>query len=167
VEYVAVLKEWNDRHKRIREVRRVLDLVGLSDLAAKKVAKLSGGQKRRVGLAQALLGEPRILVLDEPTTGLDAASEAQVMTGLNRLIEGRTTILITHSTALACAADGVAYLTDGKVVEQGSPEKLLESDSAFRRLLRTQELLGRRPGTDNRPELVLVPGHADREAGNQ
>jgi ATP-binding cassette subfamily B protein len=128
---------------------------------------LSGGQRQRIGIARVLLRDPPVLVLDEPTTGLDAASEAQVMTGLNRLIEGRTTILITHSTALACAADEVAYLTDGKVVEQGSPEKLLESDSAFRRLLRTQELLGRRPGTDNRPELVLVPGHADREAGNQ
>ena len=63
----------------------MLDLVGLGDLAAKRVAKLSGGQRRRVGLAQALIGDPRILVLDEPTTGLDPAQRADLRRTLSAL----------------------------------------------------------------------------------
>jgi ATP-binding cassette, subfamily B, bacterial len=100
---------------------------------------LSGGQRQRIGIARVLLRDPPVLVLDEPTTGLDARSEAQVMTGLNRLIEGRTTILITHSTALARTADRVAVIAAGKVVEFDAPGRLLSRDSAFRRLTDTQQ----------------------------
>lgn len=100
---------------------------------------LSGGQRQRIGIARVLLRDPPVLVLDEPTTGLDAASEALVMAGLNRLIDGRTTILITHSTALARKADHVAVMAAGRVVEYGSPEQLLSDDSAFSRLTGTQQ----------------------------
>ena len=103
---------------------------------------LSGGQRQRIGIARVLLRDPPVLVLDEPTTGLDPASEALVMDGLNRLIEGRTTILITHSTALARSADRVAVMAGGRVVEYDAPERLLGTDSAFRRLTDTQERLG-------------------------
>ena len=102
---------------------------------------LSGGQRQRIGIARVLLRDPPVLVLDEPTTGLDAASEALVMAGLNRLIDGRTTILITHSTALARKADHVAVMAAGRVVEYGSPEQLLSNDSAFSRLTGTQQRL--------------------------
>jgi ABC-type multidrug transport system fused ATPase/permease subunit len=102
---------------------------------------LSGGQRQRIGIARVLLRDPPILVLDEPTTGLDAASEALVMAGLNRLIEGRTTILITHSTALARNADHVAVMAAGRVVEYDTPQRLLTRESAFRRLTGTQERL--------------------------
>ena len=102
---------------------------------------LSGGQRQRIGIARVLLRDPPVLVLDEPTTGLDAESEAQVMAGLNHLIEGRTTILITHSTALARSADHVAVMASGKVVEYDVPERLLGRDSAFRRLTGTQQRL--------------------------
>jgi ATP-binding cassette, subfamily B, bacterial len=102
---------------------------------------LSGGQRQRIGIARVLLRDPPILVLDEPTTGLDAGSEALVMAGLNRLIEGRTTILITHSTALARNADHVAVMAAGRVVEYDTPQRLLTRESAFRRLTGTQERL--------------------------
>ena len=102
---------------------------------------LSGGQRQRIGIARVLLRNPPVLVLDEPTTGLDAQSEAQVMAGLNRLVEGRTTILITHSTALARSADHVAVMSAGRIVEYDTPEALLGRDSAFRRLTGTQQRL--------------------------
>jgi len=99
---------------------------------------LSGGQRQRIGIARVLLRDPPVIVLDEPTTGLDTESEVQVMAGLQRLIEGRTTILITHSMALARTADHVAVMAAGQVVEYDTPQRLLSRDSAFRRLARTQ-----------------------------
>jgi ATP-binding cassette subfamily B protein len=105
---------------------------------------LSGGQRQRIGIARVLLRNPPVLVLDEPTTGLDAESEAGVMASLDRLIEGRTTILVTHSTALARTADHVAVVASGRIVEYDTPQRLLDRDSAFRRLTSTQEQLGRR-----------------------
>ncbi len=126
IEYVAVLKEWNARDRRQREVRRVLDLVGLTDVATKKVAKLSGGQKRRVGLAQSLLGDPRILVLDEPTTGLDPAQRADLRRTLS-VVGGQCAVLLsTHQTEdVAALCERVVVLSDGKVHFDGSVTDLV------------------------------------------
>jgi ABC-type multidrug transport system fused ATPase/permease subunit len=88
---------------------------------------LSGGQRQRIGLARTLVRDPRILVLDEPTTGLDAASEAQVIAGLGALMSHRTTILMTHSMLLAANADQVVVLDAGKIVAQGPPDEVLAS----------------------------------------
>jgi ATP-binding cassette, subfamily B, bacterial len=79
---------------------------------------LSGGQRQRIAIARALLRDPSVLVLDEPTTGLDAVSETQVMDGLRLLMRGRTTLLITHSPALARTADHVIVLECGRVKQQ-------------------------------------------------
>ena len=143
VEYVAVLKEWNDRRRRAREVRRVLDLVGLSDLAAKKVSKLSGGQKRRVGLAQALIGEPRILVLDEPTTGLDPVQRADLRRTLS-VAGGRGAVLLsTHQTEdVAALCERVIVLADGRVRFDGAVDDLVAAAAG-------QVWLADDPGTDS------------------
>src|SRR4051794_23784229 len=105
---------------------------------------LSGGQRQRIGIARVLLRDPPILVLDEPTTGLDAASEAQVMDGLSALMRGRTTILITHSMALARAADRVIVVEAGRISQEGTPDELLAVPGAFRRLAAEQGLVPRR-----------------------
>ncbi len=126
VEYVAVLKEWNDRNRRIREVRRVLELVGLTDLATRKIAKLSGGQKRRVGLAQSLLGDPRILVLDEPTTGLDPVQRADLRRTLSVAGGHSAVLLSTHQTEdVAALCERVVVLVDGRARFDGVVTELV------------------------------------------
>ena len=77
---------------------------------------LSGGQRQRFGIARTLLRDPAVLVLDEPTTGLDSESQAHVLDGLRELMRGRTTILITHSHELAATADQIVEISGGRVV---------------------------------------------------
>ncbi len=122
-------------------------IAGLADgydtvLGAQGVG-LSGGQRQRIGIARVLLKNPPVLVLDEPTTGLDAASEATVMDSLEALMRGRTTVLITHSMALATKADRVVVIQDGRVTQDAAPQELLGQPGLFRRLAREQGLLGR------------------------
>ena len=126
VEYVAVLKEWNDRDRRLREVRRVLDLVGLGELTTKRVSKLSGGQRRRVALAQALLGDPRLLVLDEPTTGLDPTQRADLRRTLSVLAGQCAVLLSTHQTEdVAALCERVVVLAGGTVRFDGAVTDLV------------------------------------------
>ena len=91
-----------------------------TDLGPQGVA-LSGGQRQRIGIARTLLRDPPILVLDEPTTGLDRASEDTVLAGLEILMRGRTTILITHSARLARTADRVVRLAGGRLTPAAAP----------------------------------------------
>jgi ABC-2 type transport system ATP-binding protein len=116
VDYMAVLKEWTARASRHDEVRRVLDLVDLGDLATKRLSALSGGQRRRVALAQALLGEPELLLLDEPTTGVDPEQRVTLRQVLSRAGERSTVLLSTHQTEdVAALCDRVVVLDGGRV----------------------------------------------------
>jgi ABC-2 type transport system ATP-binding protein len=124
LDYIAVLKEWRDTAARHRETRRVLDLVGLGDRGSMKVAKLSGGQRRRLGIAQALLGAPVLLVLDEPTTGLDPEQRASLRGLLSGL--GATVLIATHQTEdVSALCDRVLVIDDGSIRFDGSVADLL------------------------------------------
>jgi len=126
LEYVAVLKEWNDRERRSQEVRRVLEVVGLADRATVRIKRLSGGQRRRVGLAQALLGDPRLVVLDEPTTGLDPAQRADLRRTLSALGHRSTVLLSTHQTEdVAALCERVVVLAGGTVRFDGAVTDLV------------------------------------------
>jgi len=126
IEYVAVLKEWNDRERRSREVRRVLEAVGLADRASVRISRLSGGQRRRVGLAQALIGDPQLVVLDEPTTGLDPAQRADLRRTLSALGHRSTVLLSTHQTEdVAALCERVVVLADGAVRFDGAVTDLV------------------------------------------
>jgi ATP-binding cassette subfamily B protein len=101
--------------------------------------QLSGGQKQRVAIARALLKDPRILVLDEATSALDTESEALVKEALERLMRGRTTIIIAHRLSTVKDADRVLVIEKGQVVQQGAHRELLEDESGtYRRLVEHQ-----------------------------
>ncbi len=124
VDYIAVLKEWKDAAGRSAEVRRVLDLVHLGDRGAMKVSKLSGGQRRRLAIAQALIGRPELLVLDEPTTGLDPEQRASLR-GLLSGLAG-TVLISTHQTEdVSALCDRVLVIDDGVIQFDGTVPELL------------------------------------------
>lgn len=101
--------------------------------------QLSGGQKQRVAIARAILKDPSILLLDEATSALDAASERQVQEALDRLMEGRTTILVAHQLTTIRDANRIAVLKSGRVVEIGSHGSLLKNpDSIYKQLVNLQ-----------------------------
>jgi ABC-2 type transport system ATP-binding protein len=125
LDYVAILKEITDRRQRRREVRRVLDLVDLTDHAKTKVRKLSGGTRHRLGLAQALLGDPRLLVFDEPTVGMDPEQRMRFRALVSRLGETRTVVLSTHQTEdVSALCERVVVVHHGRVAFDGTPAGL-------------------------------------------
>ncbi|GGV47984.1 ABC transporter ATP-binding protein [Streptomyces griseoflavus] len=125
VDYVAILKELTDRTARHREVRRVLDEVGLGDVRGKRLKKLSGGMRQRVALAAALVGDPEFVVLDEPTVGLDPEQRMRFRELIAHAGEGRTVLLSTHQTEdVAMLCHRVVVLADGTVRFDGTPAEL-------------------------------------------
>ncbi|MEV4455651.1 ATP-binding cassette domain-containing protein [Microbispora sp. NPDC049633] len=122
LDYVAILKEMTDRRARHREVTRVLDEVGLGDRARTKTRKLSGGMRQRLALAQALLGGPDLLVLDEPTVGLDPEQRLRLRALVSRLGESRTVLLSTHQTEdVAALCERVVVMHGGRILFDGAP----------------------------------------------
>jgi ATP-binding cassette subfamily B protein len=107
-------------------------------LVGERGIRLSGGQKQRIAVARAVLKDPRILILDEATSALDAESEHLVYEALDRLMEGRTTIVIAHRLSTVRNADRVVVLDQGTVVEVGSHTDLMSVNGLYRRLVERQ-----------------------------
>ena len=101
-------------------------------------ARLSGGQRQRIAIARAILKDPRILLLDEATSSLDNESERVVQAALNRLMVGRTTLIVAHRLSTIRAAHRIAVLDDGWLVELGTQDELLAHDGLYARLHRLQ-----------------------------
>jgi ATP-binding cassette subfamily B protein len=101
-----------------------------------KGRRLSGGQRQRIAIARAMIRDAPVLILDEPTTGVDAESGSRIMGPLRRLIGGRTTIVISHNLVTVRDADRIAVLESGRVVELGSHDELISREGTYARLYR-------------------------------
>jgi ABC-type multidrug transport system fused ATPase/permease subunit len=116
--------------------------------------KLSGGQRQRISIARAVLADPRILILDEATSSLDSESEALIQSGLNFLMQGRTTFVIAHRLSTIRRADQILVVERGRIVERGTHESL------YQRGARYYELYTRQHGLE--ANLFLAPGEGDK-----
>lgn len=109
------------------QIDKLLEIVNLTDAAYKRIGAFSGGMKQRVLLAQALLGNPKILILDEPTAGLDPKERIHIRNYIAKLSKDRIILFATHVVSdIECIADKVILLKEGQIIEAGSPVQLID-----------------------------------------
>ena len=115
---------------------------GYDTMVGERGVSLSGGQRQRIAIARAVIRDTPILILDEPTSGLDAASEQSVIEALDRLMKGRTTLLIAHHLGTIRHADCIFVVKDSELVEQGTHEELLKANGTYAELYKIQTAVG-------------------------
>jgi ABC-2 type transport system ATP-binding protein len=126
LDYFGLLKGLDDRHARRERVDELLEVVGLREAARRKLKTYSGGMKRRIGIAQALLNDPGLLIVDEPTVGLDPEERIHFRTLLAELAGARTVLLSTHIVEdIAQTSRAISVLDRGRVLFQGTTSGLI------------------------------------------
>jgi len=111
---------------------------GLATIVGERGITLSGGQRQRVALARALASAPRLLVLDDSLSSVDAETERVILKNLRAVMSGRTAVLISHRVAAIKDADQIIVLDEGKVVARGTHDQLLAQGGTYSELYRTQ-----------------------------
>ena len=128
IDYMAILKGLDNPQKRDHQVEKVLEMVGLKQEAGRKIKGFSGGMKRRVGIAQALVNDPKLLIVDEPTAGLDPEERIRFRNLLVNLADERAVLLSTHIVEdIGQTCRDMAVLSHGQVIFRGSPTDLMQA----------------------------------------
>jgi ABC-2 type transport system ATP-binding protein len=146
LDYLAILKGITDKTARRRQIAEALEQVRLTEVANRRLQTYSGGMKRRVGIAQAILGQPRLLIVDEPTVGLDPEERVRLRNLLSDLATRCTVILSTHIIEdISQSCHTLAVIDQGEVLFLGSPRDLI---AQARGKVWTIETTGERPSGD-------------------
>lgn len=128
LDYVGILKGLTDRKARLQRVDTLLEMVALTQVAKRKIKTFSGGMKRRVGIAQALLNDPQLLIVDEPTAGLDPEERIRFRNLLSEFSGNRTVLLSTHIVEdIAQTSQNLAMIRGGLVLFQGTIPQMLQA----------------------------------------
>ena len=155
-EEIVTAAEAADAHEFITQLPEGYDTV-----IGQKGRLLSGGQRQRVAIARAMVRDAPVLLLDEPTTGLDARASRKIMGPLKRLMSGRAVIVISHNLMTAREADRILVIEDGRITESGGHEELMERDGAYAHLYRQgQDETILRP-TETERSIALEEGYRD------
>ena len=124
MEYIASLKGLNSNFSK-QKIKRILESVGLSELQKAKISSLSGGMRQRLGIAQAILNEPDVLILDEPTVGLDPSERVKFRSLISTISQGKITILSTHIVSdVSYIADEILLVQHGQLQYRGDVQQL-------------------------------------------
>ena len=135
--YVSALKGLDEKAAR-KKSKELLEAVDLSKESKQKIKTFSGGMKQRLGIAQAMLNDPHILILDEPTAALDPESEYEIFSTFDRLVQGKGSIFISHRMGSCRFCQEIFVLDQGKMVQCGSHEDLIQEDGLYQELFSAQ-----------------------------
>ena len=127
LDYIASLNGIRNKTEKRKKVEEMLDVMGLTEVRDRKAKKLSGGMVRRLGIAQALIGDPKVLIIDEPTTGLDPEERIKFRNLLADISQNKIIILSTHIVGdISSTCQNIALLNNGKIVFEGNPLELVK-----------------------------------------
>ena len=161
--------ESDEAVKRIREASREAQVLeealglpeGFDTVVGERGVQLSGGQKQRIALARALVREPKVLVLDDPLSAVDAKTESAILDAVERQAESRTVVLVTHRVAAASRCDQIVVLDEGRVLEHGTHDELVAAGGLYAKFAAEQSAKSELDAVD-----VDDPGPAPRRAGD-